>query len=179
MSLGTELAKIFDNLPPGKVLVEAQAKLNETVMYVNGTKPTNRFYIKQIGTEGTLVFDPRFVIKGNFLIPARDVTLFKPFLPESGTYLTTQNTYVVLERKPIRQWHKSWKDNLYTISAINGNAHYKDIIEESRQEIICDNTGFVYYLGKRIGHFHKSKLFCTNPLFKQEMIDWVKHEKIL
>ena len=169
MSLSNELSQIFE-LPDCNMLYnEATAKLIGTIMYVNGEKSK----IKEI--QRRKIFYRTLFTNKDSALSEDQVKELKIFLPPSGVYLCeNRKNHIVLFRKPLRQWHKSYTTDLYTCISPDTDKELFgwEAIEETRKEIWVTPAGSICYYTQIIGYIENTHIVCTNHNFKQELIDW-------
>lgn len=176
-TLKQSLCKLLD-LPDIYVMKEAQHKLSDTFVRINGTI----VFLASVGKE-TIDVITEDGIELTLDVRVEEVPI-EVFLPDTGAYFDSKGNNIVLYKKPLRQWKKSFHSSLYDIF-VNGNLSSKASVvygldETSRKDIWVDSEGKIKYLTKYIGEVVDSTtIICENPFFKQEIIDWIKNEKTI
>lgn len=175
-TLKQSLCKLLD-LPDIYVMKEAQHKLSDTFVRING----EIVFLASVGKE---TIDVITEDESEFTLDVRNEGTIEVFLPDTGAYFDSEGRDIILYKKPLRQWKKSFHSSLYDIF-VNGNLSSKASVvygldETSRKDIWVDKEGKIKYLTKYIGEVVDSTtIICENPFFKQEIIDWIKNEKTI
>ena len=168
------LAQVLD-LPKNWAIKEAVPKLGETFVRLNG-KICFLVNIDKYGahhikwSDGNHVYEE---MRSNDQVKSLEV-----FLPESGVYRTTDGSVVVLTKNPLRQWKRSFNNNIYNIYNMVDSGRYaiENIIEDSRVDLWFKSNGTIFYFDIAIGYITKdNRVMCTNPLYEQELIDWINN----
>lgn len=164
------LSKIMD-LPSPLCLYEAQKKLVETWMVING----ELHYVYLIEND--------MVKTDKALYGEKDIKSMEPFLPDVGVYLFDKYPPLILSRKAKKQWRKS-----FTADAYKYNAYWEtrkpikfalsEIVEHKIKPVeFWVKKNIVSYLDKPIGSISKGELILKEPMFEQELIDLGKVDK--
>lgn len=169
------LSRVLD-LPYKWVFKEAQTKLNETRMFLNGAL----VYIVSISQDHGVMY--KFLISPTkdyapLLMQASDVSSLEVFLPQSGIYRTTSGQVVMLTKNPIRQWKRSYNNGIYNYTCLVGDTdlYPEELIIDSRTDIWVSPKNHILYYDIIIGEVVGKTIFCTNKLYEQELIDWIKY----
>lgn len=174
MSLKQCLENILE-LPEEKLYGEASAKLTKTWVKLNGE------LVKVIALDKTeIVVANKEGVYTTY--HEKKVNKLEIFLPESGVYFENKtNEPLVLFRKPLRQWHKSYYPELYAATSIFGQVDPVNIDESSRTEFWKDKVNRLWYWTTRIGYVDpvKKKVVCTHSHYQQELKDWLTYGKII
>lgn len=155
---------------------EADRKLVNTVMLVNKV-PTK---IKSFDLDNSFIMGyicNDFTREESCVLKVEDLDVYTP---EPGTYISRDKEIVLLEKIPKRIWYKSYHEAQYEISKIcSGNISPKnygcDFIYNHciKKDLCVDKRNRIFFWNIHIGNVQENnKIQCTNPLFKQELIDW-------
>lgn len=169
--LYTSLQKIMDLKHP---LDEAEKKLKNTHMEIDKIL----YYISGFDFESGRIKTIN-INNGDeyWILPKKSINCF---LPPSGIYQTIQGDIIGCIKVPIRQWKKSFSENFYKTIWVTKPTNKSNIIEQlfkaTKKEIAIskDQNIYSYYSNSPIGYIEKQHIICTNPHFKQELIDWNK-----
>lgn len=177
-NLGKALCEIFDfphelvGLAFKEAVQTAGGKLLNTWCVVN----EELTYITAIKEGGNYIMDINH--------QKIEVASLKPFLPDTGMYSWNGST-VILEKLPKKQWKKSISSDFYRWEGINYSSGFVLSSEEYNNEIVkwifnAEKEQFflfdenLYIMKTKVGHLNENKeLTVTNPLFYQDVLDWV------
>lgn len=169
MKIIDSLVKIMD-LPANWALKEAQAKLQDTDMLIDG----KLYYIYEIGQDYIRAGDG----EGNEPV-FREVSSLEVWLPETGVYFHKYSgSPIFLQRKPLRQWKKSFSSDFYKISFPKGSFPFSvlEVDPTIRREFWVDAEGTIWHYESVVGYIKDSQsLVCTTKLYEQELRDWVNN----
>jgi hypothetical protein len=164
---------------------EAKSKLQGSFILING----NVVLIKECSSDGLFIHH----IPGDGgrteadTIREEDIQSYEIWTPESGMYFVSDRfpeagTPVFIAKSPIRQWHRGLNLGSYTIRSdqLNIKGLYPRSIlmidPKSRASFWFKKTD-LYYLDKKIGEYKEDKIVCTEPLFEQDIGDWLKSKE--
>lgn len=142
---------------------EGRKKLVGTYMYINN----NLAYIKNMDSYGILhefYNDPE-----EKLIPWSDVHELQVLMPKSGWYDLNSGGKIFVRKLRVKQWKKSFNFELYNFSEDLSNPAEIDWSSHSRLTISMNNR--VFYYNSQIGFINLGKIYVTNLLFYQEILD--------
>lgn len=120
-----------------------------------------------------------FVSKGGLSTYISDPLTIEPFLPESGIY-KLNHYWVIIEKRPVRQWLKSMADSFYSIKTLSNYDLVFNTIEnidtkQKPQYIVLDLDKTLYYWNMPIGYLNENnKLILTNINYKHEVQKWIQ-----
>lgn len=171
----------------GLIIEETKSKFNHTFMELNSEIK----YIKRITLDGVLYRlegdgdnDDSEDDSGYGFIGVESIDTLSPVLPETGVYhFKKGGSPIFLEKFPRRQWKKSFSWSFYKYKFI-GNVDWNDEMNvsnldsinlTSRSTITVDKFDGIYFENKKIGYKKDGDIYCIAPLFKQELIDWMKY----
>lgn len=168
MTLLQHLQRIMDLPNP---LEEANKKLVDTYMLVNGqVKMIKEFNIYE---DTAITWSPKTNISSIEKIETLEI-----FLPEAGLYQLDKKGFVCLTKKPLRQWHKSYRPGNYNVEPFGSgidNSFICELVGKQKKDILVHSNGFIYYWNKIIGRVkNSSEIVCTNIHYKQELMDWIR-----
>lgn len=158
----------------GLVYSEAKAKFYHTYINVN-----NKIgFVDQIGEHQISMMDKN----GNVLsYNEEEVQSISVIVPSTGWYYSkNKENLFYFEKIAKKQWKKSINPDFYYIRNIEGNSvnfHHTmfDTDFSTKHDVVTDAEGTIFYRGMSVGKKRGEEVVCTNPLFKQELNDWVKH----
>ena len=156
------------------IVNEAKHKYANTYMLVNDTV----CFINTISREELMISTEK---KTEIFVEKEKIKYIKEILPEPGLYyLKNSKNLVKINKLPHRHCKKSFSYDYYTISPINENTYEDDfsiynIDLDHRMDIAVGQDNKIYYHSTDIGEIKDGNIFCTVPIFKQELIDWVKY----
>lgn len=172
MSYPQILEKLLD-LPKNMVLQEASSKLKDTFLFVNGELR----YARVFGEAGILVQDSRT----EYTLTSKSIESIEVWLPKTGVYFNKEKTQpVFLQRRPVRQWRKSFSTSFYRVDYF-GLPEFPivHIDPESHTNFWVRKDNVVFFNDVKVGLVkNKETLICSNRLYEQEVRDWVKETKI-
>lgn len=171
MGLLSCLCDVLD-LPAAWASKEAESKLSETIMFVNGKLTP----VLQVNGDG-LVYVVDEDLGTREVLHDRDVTSLKVWLPESGIYYDSKTGEpVYLIRKPLRQWKRSFSLSFYDVVFPFGKKFpITRVNPELYSDFWVDKNKYIWYMTSQVGYIKNSKSYvCTNPVFQQELYDWMK-----
>ena len=166
MNIAKALAQVMD-LPVSLAIQEAQNKLHETTVLING----ELHFIYDVTSKYIACVNKP--LSESFCL--EEVDSLEVWIPETGVYFTKDTaTPVFFQRKPNRQWKKSFSPTFYNITSLNGNDYsVLKIDPNSRKTIWVDSNKVIWYFNTKIGYIKdSSSLVCTSSIFEQELKDW-------
>ena len=169
MGLLNCLSEVMD-LPVQYASKEAESKLVDTFMFVNDELT----YIWAISDaylgigEGVHKKELR----------ENDVKSLAVWVPKTGVYFAKKTGEpVFLQRKPLRQWRRSFTPHFYNISFPLGGVGFpiRDVDTESCRDIWVARDKSIYYMLKKVGFVKdSSSIVCNEEFVVDELHDWVK-----
>jgi hypothetical protein len=164
---------------------EAKHKLQESFILING----RIVLIKECGSEGLIVHHiPVGETKAQSdIIKEKEIQSYEIWTPESGMYFVSDEfpeagRPVFIAKSPIRQWHRGFNLGSYTIRSdqLPINALYPKsvlMIDPKSRASFWFKGKDLFYLEKKIGEYKEDKIVCTEPLFEQDIGDWLKSKE--
>ena len=142
---------------------EGKKKLVDTYMYINN----DLAFIKNIDSSGifNLVIDDNLEERITFW---EDVHDLKILMPKSGWYDLKSGGKIFVRKLKVKQWKKSFNFALYNLNKALTNLTEIDWSSHSKFAI---NKNSLYYYDLKIGFVLEDKIYVTNPLFYQEVLD--------
>jgi hypothetical protein len=161
------LLKIMDfKEPTTQFMEECKKKLASTYMIVDNKIE----YIKYFD-----FVEKRINTGENYIAP----TSLEQWLPEAGLYITEDGVAYCVQKRPKRQWFKSWHPDYYSLEALSADPFnnsgielYNKIHKSIKQLIGVDKDQYIYYFNQTIGIIQNKTIVCTDGLYEQELIDW-------
>jgi hypothetical protein len=171
MSLAKCLSQVLD-LPVAIAAKEAQSKLSQTYMLINGelifVQEASGTYLETLRGRSSKTFGES------------DVDTLEVWLPKTGVYYRKgTNQAVLLSRRPMRQWKRSFSPSFYGVEFLNNADFSLDQLDiNSHQEFWVASNKNIMYFTKPIGYVkNSSEIICTVPYFQQELTDWLREIK--
>jgi len=159
------------DLPFDWAAKESPSKLGETYLFLNDIL----VFVNGINGDGITFSTPSGTM--HTFTDEDQVDSLKVWVPETGVYFKKgSDEAVFLQRRPLRQWRKSFSPSFYELNFIGGKV-FKifDIDTASRKSIWVDRFGVIRHYTKEIGYVKDSEnIVCTVKHFRQELSDWTK-----
>lgn len=169
-----ELVNALLKLPEALVIDEANKKLVNTWCNINNVLSYIHEFDFVDGRVKITTIKPK---KTAYWITPES---FELFLPEAGLYKSKLGFPILIQKMPVKQWHKSYKDTYYKVTAVGDiqleSDYLVDVFTQKREDIMADSMKRIWYWDKQIGFLNdKEEVCCTNHLYKQELIDWSRY----
>jgi hypothetical protein len=153
---------------------EASKKLIGTMMFVNGKLKQVDKFLFDLDAVAVFDYDKDTTV-------AEVVKTLEVYLPEAGAYAHPDGYYVVLNKIPKRQWLRSFHSSFYNVQIVGerltSNEIMAGIADKKKVNVFVSFDKYIYYWSNTIGYVkNSSTLVCTNPAFKQEIIDWDRND---
>ena len=159
-------------------LIEAERKLINTIMIVNGVLRMVSNFSWETGHITGYTHSAQDYTKEE----AVRVKSLEIFLPSTGLYRSGRFNWLYVEKKPAKHWKKSYSQEGYVVRNLENNAEEDwisilSLVSTKRRDIIITSKDEVFYHDRKIGVCGGGRIICTDGSFHQELKDWVRDEK--
>lgn len=161
------------DLPIPYAVKEIGQKFSSTYMILNG----ELVYITEALQECVLISGKKGGRPYSNTISEDEVLSLEVWLPKSGVYYKKDSCIpVLIYRRPIRQWRKSFSYGFYTTFFLGGEEfNILDVDVNSWREYWITPNKVIMYFGQPVGYIKNSSTYvCTDPTFVSELTDWMK-----